>query len=251
MYSYGNHFFATADRSAADSADVVIGLITHQLPIGSVLDLGCGRGMWLAKWRAHGIAEVVGIDGPYVDVERLHIPRSAFLSRDLSTALSLGRRFDLVQSLEVGEHLPESAAERFVDNMVSHGDLILFSAAIPGQGGECHINEQPLDYWRNKFIAREYEAFDFLRPLIKQNRKVSYWYRQNVLLYAHRSRVPLLPAAIREFKLGAGAPIANYLTPWMKFRVMAVRALPRAAVDPIARIRYKLSDLSDFRISGR
>jgi SAM-dependent methyltransferase len=252
MYAYGNHFFATADRSAAESAEVIIGLLTDQLPVGSVLDLGCGRGMWLAKWRARRAAEVIGVDGPYVEIERLHIPRSAFVPRDLSTTLSLGRRFDLVQSLEVAEHLPESAADQFVDNVVNHGDLVLFSAAIPGQGGERHVNEQPLDYWRNKFLARQYDAFDFLRPLIKEDRRVSFWYRQNILLYAHSSRAASLPAAVRASQIEAGAPIANYLNPWMKFRTMAVRALPRAAVDEIARIKYKMLDLTGyFRDSGK
>jgi SAM-dependent methyltransferase len=252
MYTYGDHFFATADRSAAESAEVIIGLLTGQVSVGSVLDLGCGRGMWLAKWRAHGAAEVVGVDGPYVDIEQLHIPRSDFVPLDLSAMLSLDRRFDLVQSLEVAEHLPEGVADRFVDNIVNHGDLILFSAAIPGQGGECHINEQPLDYWRNKFLARQYEAFDFLRPLIKEDRKVSFWYRQNILLYAHGPRIASLPAAIRASKIERDAPIASYLTPWMKLRTMAVRALPRGAVDRIARMKYRLLDLLDhFRFSKR
>jgi len=246
MYAYGDHFFATADRSAAESATVIIGLLTEQLPVASVLDLGCGRGMWLAQWRTHGAADVVGADGPYVDIERLHIPRAAFIPCDLSTPVSLGRRFDLVQSLEVAEHLPESAADQFVDNIVNHGDLILFSAAVPGQGGEQHINEQPLDYWRNKFMARGYEAFDFLRPAIQNDRRVSFWYRQNILLYVHTSRTASLPAAVVASRIEPGALIADYLTPWMKFRVAAVRALPRAAVDEIARMKYKLLDLSDY-----
>jgi 2-polyprenyl-3-methyl-5-hydroxy-6-metoxy-1,4-benzoquinol methylase len=61
--------------------------------------------------------------------------------------LDLEKEFDLVVSLEVAEHLPASAADQFVNTLVKHGKKILFSAAIPGQGGQDHLNEQWPDYW--------------------------------------------------------------------------------------------------------
>jgi SAM-dependent methyltransferase len=240
MYNYDSKFFATADRSAAYSADAVIELLVQFLSINSVLDLGCGRGLWLAKWLAHGIQEVIGADGPYIDAASLYIPQSAFISCDLSTPLSLGRQFDLVQSLEVAEHLDAQVADEFVDNLVRHGRLILFSAAIPGQGGERHINEQSLDYWRNRFLARGYEAFDFVRPQIKNNRRISYWYRNNVILYVHRSQIDSLPDRISASRVPSGQPLADYLSLWMKLRTTAVKALPRSVVDEIARLKYRL-----------
>jgi SAM-dependent methyltransferase len=240
MYNYDSKFFATADRSAANSADAIIELLVRFLSIKSVLDLGCGRGLWLSKWLARGIEEAVGVDGPYVDAGSLYIPRNAFVPRDLSTQLSLGRRFDLVQSLEVAEHLDAKAADEFVDNLVRHGGLVLFSAAIPGQGGECHINEQPLDYWRSRFLAHGYEAFDFVRPQIKNNRKISYWYRNNILLYVHRSLIDSLPNSIAATRVPPGQPLDDYLSVWMKLRMKAVQALPRPVVDEVARLKYRL-----------
>jgi SAM-dependent methyltransferase len=240
MYNYDSKFFATADRSAAYSADAIIELLVQSLSIESVLDLGCGRGLWLSKWLAHGIQEVVGIDGPYVDAASLYIPQNAFVSCDLSKRLALGRRFGLVQSLEVAEHLDPKAADEFVDNLVGHGGLVLFSAAIPGQGGECHVNEQPLDYWRSRFLARDYEAFDFVRPRIRNNRKISYWYRNNILLYVHRSLIDSLPDAISASRVPPGQPVADYLSLWMKLRTTAVQALPRPVVDEVARLKYRL-----------
>jgi SAM-dependent methyltransferase len=240
MYSYDSKFFATADRSAAYSADAIIELLVRSLPIKSVLDLGCGQGLWPAKWLAHGVQEVVGVDGPYVDVARLYIPQTAFVPYDLATPLSLDRHFDLVQSLEVAEHLDAKAADGFVDNLVRHGGLVLFSAAIPGQGGERHVNEQPLDYWRSKFLAHGYEAFDYIRPLIENNGKISYWYRNNVLLYVHRSRIDSLPGPIAASRVPPGEALANYLSLWMKIRTRAIQALPRPVVDEIARLKYRL-----------
>lgn len=240
MYNYDSSFFATADRSGVYSADAVIELLMRFLPVKSVLDLGCGRGLWLAKWLAHGVAEVVGVDGPYVDATALHIPRTAFVSRDLSTRLALERQFDLVQSLEVAEHLPASAADEFVDSLTRHGRLVLFSAAVPGQGGECHINEQPLGYWRERFLTRGYEVFDFVRPLIRDNRNISFWYRNNVLLYVHCSAIDSLPAPITASRVPPDRPLEDYLSLWMKLRMAAVSALPRPVVDEVARLKSKL-----------
>jgi hypothetical protein len=237
---YDEQFFGTADRAAAMSADGVIGPLQAELRAGSVLDLGCARGVWLSSWLHHGAREVLGIDGNYVDTARLSIPRDAFLARDLSQPLRLGRQFDVVQSLEVAEHLPPAAAETFVDNLAQHGRVILFSAAIPGQGGEHHVNEQPLEYWRAKFAARGYDVFDFLRPRIRDERTIAFCYRYNALLFVHFSSVNDLPPAIRASRIEPGRPLADLLPFWMKLRILTVRCLPRAAVNWVARARYRL-----------
>ena len=100
----------------------------------------------------------------------------------------LGRTFDLVQTLEVAEHLDEASADTFVDSLARHGDTILFSAAIPGQGGTHHVNEQWPSYWAEKFARAGYTAYDVIRPRIWADPQVQVWYRQNMLLFA-RSRV--------------------------------------------------------------
>jgi SAM-dependent methyltransferase len=240
LYAYDDRFFAVADRTAAASADGILRCLPAELKIGSVLDLGCGRGVWLARWVAHGVGDILGIDGPYVDVDKLHVPSSAFLARDLGHPLALDRQFDLVQSLEVAEHLEATAADQFVDNLVRHGNLILFSAAVPGQGGEFHVNEQPWEYWRAKFAARGFELFDFVRPIITDDRTIFFWYRHNILLYAHRSIIASLPPAIRATHVASGHPVANYLPAWAKLRTALIGCLPRSAVDRLARLKYRL-----------
>jgi len=241
LYAYDDRFFAVADRTAAASAERVVRALLGALKIGSVLDLGCGRGAWLACWAAHGVGDILGVDGPYVDVGKLHVPAAAFLARDLAAPLALGRRFDLVQSLEVAEHLAASAADCFVDSLVRHGSLIMFSAAIPGQGGEYHLNEQPWEYWRAKFAARGFELFDFVRPAVRGDRAVFFWYRHNAFLYADRSVVAALPPAIRATHVPAGQAIENRLPAWARLRTALVRLLPRPAVDRLARLKYRLA----------
>jgi SAM-dependent methyltransferase len=245
LYTYDNRFFDTADRTAAISADHVVRLLAEQLPIRSVLDLGCGRGVWLSIWQRHGADDIQGVDGPYIDPERLHIPKARFLARDLAQPLVLGRQFDLVESLEVAEHLPEWAADQFVDSLVRHGKLILFSAATPGQGGENHINEQPPEYWQAKFSARGYELFDFLRPRLEGNEAVYLWYRHNVFVYAHHSISATLPPAVIASRVPDGQAPVDTLPYWAKLRKTLVRCLPRPAVDGLARFTHSLRNIAN------
>jgi hypothetical protein len=112
----------------------------------------------------------------------LKIEESAFQSVDLNNVVDLHTRFDLAICLEVAEHLlPESAAN-IVKTIVNHSDVILFSAAVPGQGGQYHINEQWPQYWQELFRQSGYEMVDFFRPLIWENNDIEYWYRQNLFL---------------------------------------------------------------------
>jgi SAM-dependent methyltransferase len=154
----------------------------------SIVDIGCGTGHWLAEARALGVADTLGIDGPWVDKARLEIPGENFAARDLGAPLRLERRFDLALSLEVAEHLPASAAGTFVESLCDAAEVVVFSAAIPGQGGRRHINEQWPEYWAKLFQEFEYDCFDCLRPRIWQNPRVAWYYAQNSLIFAHQSR---------------------------------------------------------------
>lgn len=243
MYAYDDTFFTMADRTAAIAADGLIRRFVEALPVGSVLDIGCGRGVWLAQWLRHGASEVTGVDGPYINAEALHIPRSSFIARDVTQPFSLGRKFNLVQSLETAEHLPEASAETFVDNLVGHGSRILFSAAIPGQGGEHHINEQPWEYWRAKFAARGYELYDFLRPRISNDTTIYFCYRFNSFLFADAAGAAALPASVKQSHVPPGVAIRDLLPGWLKLRMAATRHLPPAAIDLIARLKYRANAL--------
>ena len=143
MVTYDKTFFDYIQQGASKSADAVTSRVFRLLPVTSVLDIGCGRGTWLAQWKTLGVTDILGVDGSYVSAESLVIPPANFRAADLCRPLELGRRFDLVQSLEVAEHLPAAAADTLVSTLTRHGDIVLFSAARPGQGGESHLNEQP------------------------------------------------------------------------------------------------------------
>ena len=127
-----------------------------------------------------------GIDGEYINKNDLLIPENKFITFDLKKEINLDKKFDLVVSLEVAEHLPEKCAQSFVKSLTNLGDFILFSAAIPSQGGTNHINEQWPEYWINIFNKFNFKVFDCVRHKIWNNQKVDWWYSQNCFLYVKK-----------------------------------------------------------------
>jgi|ERR1019366_2631873 SAM-dependent methyltransferase len=185
---YTSAFYSTYAQESYRSARVILPIIDQILPHPkSIVDVGCGIGTWLRAWKELGATTVLGIDGTYVGVEALWIDKSEFLRMDLRQPRSLdGGQFDLAQTLEVAEHLPESAASRFVAFLCSLSPVVLFSAAIPSQGGTSHVNERWPEYWADIFDKNGYSVFDVVRPQIWENSDVAYYYAQNTLIFASR-----------------------------------------------------------------
>jgi hypothetical protein len=184
---------------------------------------------------------VYGVDGDYVDRRMLEIPMSNFCPMNLNVAFDLKRQFDLVQSLEVGEHIEESASEIFVDSIARHARCyILFSAAPPGQGGEYHINEQPYEFWRQKFEERGFATLDAVRPIIIEDTRISYWYRYNTLLFIRRELLPGMGKSLHDKALPATEQIKDLSSLPFRLRKAIVRNLPKIMQHEIARLKAKL-----------
>ncbi len=184
---YSTEFFEWLAPSSRRSAAAMVGEIERFVRPDSILDVGCGVGSWLAEWRSRGVTDVLGIDGDYVSREWLEIPAENFKAMDLlelSEPFDLGRQFGLVQSLEVAEHLEEHNAASLVASLVRHSETILFSAAIPGQGGVHHVNEQWPSYWIGLFAEHGFLPYDCIRPRVWADQRIDWWYRQNALLFA-------------------------------------------------------------------
>lgn len=243
---YGDDFMRYTAGSSQYAATVVSSELAALLPIASVLDVGCATGTWLAAWREMGVSEVAGVDGDYVDRSALRIPQECFTALDVSKPFDLGQRFDLVQSLEVAEHVPGSAADDFVSNLARHARrYVLFSAAPPGQGGEFHINEQPYDYWRARFSRHGFRALDAVRPMVAGDGRVSFWYRYNTLLYVRDKLVQELPSLLAGCVLDPDEPVPDVSPLAFRVRKAIVRCLPAAFQDRLARAKAR------FLPSGR
>jgi SAM-dependent methyltransferase len=195
---YDHEFFTSQSDGSYQGAKEVLPVVFGLTGPRSMLDVGCGQGTWLAAAQELGVSDVFGVDGSYIDPKALKIDQKFFLACDLEKPLDLKRRFDLVISLEVGEHLAESAAQTFADNLVRHGSVILFSAAVPGQGGTSHINEQWPDFWAKKFQSNGYILVDCVRDRIWNNAKIPVCYRQNAFLYVDREFYDLSPQLAAE-----------------------------------------------------
>jgi SAM-dependent methyltransferase len=241
-YRYDAAFMDYAVLSNSLSARAIIGLLMPHLSLTSVLDIGCATGTWLKEWKAAGITDVCGVDGSYVNRERLQIAPQEYKAWDLSQPFNLGRVFDLVQSLEVAEHLPATASDQFVTSLVAHATgLILFSAAPPGQGGEFHINERPYAYWRAQFREHGYRPFDFIRPHIVERFDISFWYRFNMLLYVRDDCHERLSPAVRVTGLSDDVVIPDVSPLMFRVRKLLLRQLPHKAQHQIARLKAQLA----------
>jgi hypothetical protein len=128
---------------------------------------------------------------------------------DLKTVYQEKRRYDLAMSLEVGEHLPAASSENLVKTLTGLSDIILFSAAIPGQEGTYHINEQYPEYWASLFSKYDYIAIDAVRHAIWNNDQIEYWYRQNTILYIHKHKLDTFPELKRFADYAAGQPLVR------------------------------------------
>lgn len=240
MYQYDTDFYGYLASFAVRSAERVVLHLTRVLAVSSVVDFGCGQGAWLSVWQKAGAA-VTGVDGAYVEARGLLIDPASFRAADLAEPIDLGRRFDLVQSLEVAEHLPASRARQFVATLTAHAPLVLFSAAPPGQGGEHHVNEQPPEYWRRLFREQGFVAVDYLRPLIRGDAAVEPWYRFNTLLYVAADHLAALPEAMRAQAVPDGVALADYRTAPHRLRQAALRRLPGAVVTRLSRLRAAMA----------
>ncbi|GAA4290526.1 class I SAM-dependent methyltransferase [Aestuariibaculum suncheonense] len=183
-------YIHTADTHNEKAALEILPYILEILKIRSVLDIGCGNGSWLSAAKQVGVNEIQGVDGIKLASEQLLINDDNLITHDLKLPLSLNRNFDLALCLEVAEHLPETAADEIVKTLVNHSNCVLFSAAIPGQGGQFHLNEQWPEYWHEKFKKHGFVAYDILRAKIWNNENVFWWYKQNIILFAKQGVLP-------------------------------------------------------------
>ncbi len=187
--SYDASYYASEGLEALQSAKVVVPLVTSVVRPKSVVDVGCGLGAWLSVFREHGAERILGLDGSHVEPSWLLIPKDCFHAIDLSQPFRLDEQFDLGVCLEVAEHLPKSSAGGFVESIVGLAPIILFSAAVPQQGGTYHVNEQWPEYWQRLFQRHNYRMLDLVRKLIWKDPRVKPWYRQNAFLFVREDLI--------------------------------------------------------------
>jgi hypothetical protein len=191
QYLYNPTFYLHVDHEAVRSRDAMADSIVADLCPKTLVDVGCGTGALLeAVCQRSVIAE--GLE--YADAGRamcqkrsLKVRRFNILTDPIPKDL-LGR--DVAMSFEVAEHLPESGADQFVDLLCAISSLVVCSAATPGQGGTDHLNEQPHEYWIDKFRTRGYELDRDLSEKWRatwESKNVARFYSANVMVFRKQS----------------------------------------------------------------
>jgi hypothetical protein len=181
--SYSKVFYAWQRIGSHNSAKAILPIVFDAVHPNSVVDVGCGVGTWLDVARNLG-AKTVGYEGEWVKSLPPAYPGLDIRAVDLEQPLRPAETYDLAISMEVAEHLTPERADSFVADLVALAPHVLFSAAVPGQGGNNHINEQWQSFWAERFAAHGYGPRDIVRPKVWKDRRVSYWYAQNAILYS-------------------------------------------------------------------
>src|SRR5215204_1248015 len=119
--------------------------IVNDLQPESVLDAGCAFGMLVEKLRQ------LGVDAYGVDVSEYAIEHADHSIREYvwcdSLTNPLDRKYDLVVSIEVFEHMPPVDAEQAVENICSATERLLFSSSPFDFAEPTHVNVQPPEDW--------------------------------------------------------------------------------------------------------
>jgi SAM-dependent methyltransferase len=239
---YDSEFFVGQKSLSYSSARLIIPILQQVLSIRSVCDVGCGVGTWLRAFREAGVGDVLGLDGSYVDKNLLEIPSSAFQEVDLRQPLLLDRCFDLALAIEVAEHLPKSRGLSFVEDLTRLAPVVLFSAAIPRQGGTGHINEQWQSHWAAIFWKYDFATCDVIRPIIWDKAGIARWYRQNLLLFCRRDFLPTVPRLSASQDNALPLSLVHpqqYLEIWDEINVHGSLQLLAKALQRAARRRLK------------
>lgn len=197
MHVYGKDFYDSILLKLFQDEKQIIPYVLEKIRPTSIVDFGCGEGRWLFEAKKNDAnIEVLGLDGPYVSRDRLWISQDEFLGIDLRNKIELEKKYDLAISTEVAEHIEEEYIDIFLDNLAKASDCILFSASIPGQGGEYHVNEQWQSYWVKKFKDRGYQADFSIRNYFWNNEDINAWRRQNILMFFKNGRETVNPEII-------------------------------------------------------
>lgn len=181
--SYDAQFYSNQKSGSYNSAKRMVPIILEMVKAKSVVDVGCGTGTWLKVFEENGISNIQGIDGSHVEVSQLVIPKERFMPMDLEQPIQIGKVFDLAISLEVAEHISPANAVQFVKSLTDLAPMVVFSAAIPFQGGTGHVNEQWQSYWAEIFAQFGLKPVIALRDMIWNDVSILPWYKQNSVLY--------------------------------------------------------------------
>lgn len=192
---YDQKFFNNTLKLEGSSAKAFVSILIKHFSPRSVVDIGCGVGVYLAEFKANHV-EILGFDGSPAAIKG-SLVGDKIKQHDLCRPLKLNRRFDLCLCLETAEHLEPECAETLINSLTALSKTIIFTAATPGQGPLSlgHINERPPEYWQELFKQKSFTLNKKLTEAIRQemiNNQVVWWLTKNLMIFQsyHRGLDP-------------------------------------------------------------
>jgi SAM-dependent methyltransferase len=243
MDAYDTQYDEYLRSGARTSARVIVPLLFDLIKPTSVIDVGCGTGEWLSVFAECGAEDILGIERPGFDPTNIAVPGEAVVEHDLREPITIGRTFDLAVSLEVAEHLPPERGEGFVEDLCRLASVVLFSAAVPGQGDPKHtghVNERLQSYWASLFSKRGFERVECIRPAVWEDPRVEVWYRQNTVLYVSGEKLASDEALALAQEKNASFPLSVYHPKDAEKRVH-----PRVAVRERRQLQRRIKRLKE------
>jgi len=148
----------------------------------SFLDLGCALGSMVSVALAAGGCDAHGVDLSEYAIEKGHKLFEQITNRTHAGSIhDLSRfpdkRFDVIYSMQVFEHLPEELTSAMVNEItrVARDGALLWAGLVLGMGRSeddkdlSHINIHPKEWWDAKFLAHGWIVDDETDRQLRQS----------------------------------------------------------------------------------
>lgn len=164
---------------------IIVGEILKHFSPKTVIDLWCWLWSFVKVFQDYWI-DAYWVNGERTERDKLFIDDKSLLIYNLEQYHDFWKQYDMALSLEVAEHIDEKYSDNFVKTITSCSDIIIFSAAIPWQTWQNHINLQSPEYRERKFNTYWYNFYDVFRHIFWNNEEIFWWYKQNIFLVAKK-----------------------------------------------------------------
>lgn len=182
---YDAEFYNFSKEEVSKFVSSFVDIIIKEFNPKSVADIGCGIGLYVNEFDKRGV-EAVGYDGSPYAIKNSVTRKGLLKIGDIRKNLNFDKKYDIVLSIEVAEHIPTKCSDIFVNTLTKCSDVIILTAAQKGQGGTDHINEQPRYFWIKKF---EKKNFNFNKSLSEKlsfkmkEKGVPWWIHGNLMIF--------------------------------------------------------------------
>ncbi len=237
MESYNSEFYVEMEVTSVSSAKEIVPILVKQYNPTSVVDVGCGTGAFAYEFIKNGIQDVIGYEGDWMRDKDTLLQKEKYIYTDLTKEIIVARNFDLCLCLEVAEHLDSFAAETLISSLTALSTRVVFSAAIPRQGGNHHVNEQWPDYWAKLFAEKGFFLDWDPRISIWNNSSIHSCYRQNLLVFSKKTEPShIIPISLVHPDAWIQAMKYRKVPIWLRLTSKLPRILLRAGKRVVSKL---------------